>query len=103
MVKKYSYYDEPDEIDEENLSEPTNTFSFFLRDREGCELLATVYKELKEYGKVSDQTKRIVTYFFEDMEKFVNEYRREERRKAGCSTYYDKDCKIRMTKTGELE
>ncbi len=85
------------------ISNPTNNFSFFLRDSEGLELLGIVYKELKKSGTISDQTKKIITYFFEDMEKFVNEYRREERRKAGCSTYHDKDCKVRMVSTGELE
>ena len=76
---------------------------FFRNNYEAYELLQDMYSQLKENEEISEETKKFIIYFFEDKKKFVNEWRRELRRRDGCVTYFDENGYVRFVSNGELK
>ena len=70
--------------------------------RMAYDVLSLVYRDLRNKNSVSPETKSIISLFFEDHNGFIDTYEKEQRRKAGCSTYTDSKGKARYIDNNEL-
>jgi hypothetical protein len=86
---------------EDSFRNELNTFDMSIW-RSAYEILSQVYRDLRNKNSVSPETKSIVSLFFEDYDGFIYTYEKEQRRKAGCSTYTDSKGKARYIKSNEL-
>lgn len=92
--------DESDTIDDE--SESVDMVFDMSAWRMAYDVLSLVYRDLRNKNSVSPETKSVVSLFFEDYDGFIDTYEKEQRRKAGCSTYTDSKGKARYIKSNEL-
>lgn len=91
--------------DESDTTDESETVDVVLdiRDwRRAYEVLILVYRDLRNKNSVSPETKSIISLFFEDYDGFIDIYEKEQRRKAGCSTYTDSKGKARYIDNNEL-